>query len=341
MRYSNRPSTEVHDFAVTASNLPRGHSFQIYQNVYWQLDLQQDPYIIQLNKEGKLAKIAECILKASTYCQKQLRILLNKGASIQEELGTWASQTYIDECIDLFLSTQEQKSLSFTFSEEENQYLRRVLGRVKAERDQFRSNSKGEGKNEALDFSPKVMKLIEILVKQLSGQTRAIVFVKTRASVALVERILAAATETRDLVRSATFVGTSNSSSRKFNIGELVDVKSQVGALDDLRDGKKNLIISTSVCEEGIDISACNLVICFEKPLHLRSFIQRRGRARAESSKYVIMFRDDERNLRSEWEKLEAEMNNKYANEQRELEQLESLENSEDDDREFVVESTG
>ena len=52
----------------------------------------------------------------------------------------------------------------------------------------------------------------------------------------------------------------------------------QTETLDDLRSGAKNLIISTSICREGIDIGACNIVICFEKPPNLKSFIQRRGR---------------------------------------------------------------
>jgi ERCC4-related helicase len=50
--------------------------------------------------------------------------------------------------------------------------------------------------------------------------------------------------------------------------------------LNDFQQRRKNLIISTNVLEEGIDITACYMVICFNKPPNLKSFVQRRGRAR-------------------------------------------------------------
>ncbi|KAK5548299.1 Dicer-like protein 2, partial [Exophiala xenobiotica] len=51
----------------------------------------------------------------------------------------------------------------------------------------------------------------------------------------------------------------------------------------------KNLIIETDVLEEGIDVTACNLVVCFDVPSNLKPFLQRRGRARQEQSTFAIL----------------------------------------------------
>lgn len=55
------------------------------------------------------------------------------------------------------------------------------------------------------------------------------------------------------------------------------------------RSGLKNLIIATSVLEEGIDLLAYHLVISFDSPDNITSFIQRRGRARQGVSEFVVM----------------------------------------------------
>jgi len=70
--------------------------------------------------------------------------------------------------------------------------------------------------------------------------------------------------------------------------------------------GGFNLLISTNVGEEGLDIQACNVVIMLESPgpKLFKSYIQSRGRARSRGSKY-IMFCDDENTLKMFQEKEE------------------------------------
>lgn len=50
-----------------------------------------------------------------------------------------------------------------------------------------------------------------------------------------------------------------------------------------------NILISTSVTEEGLDVPDCNLVISFSEPKTIKSFIQLKGRARKENSEYIIL----------------------------------------------------
>ena len=86
------------------------------------------------------------------------------------------------------------------------------------------------------------------------------------------------------------------------------------------------------------------MVICFDKPPNLKSFIQRRGRARRAASKYIIMFEDDGRqiNVVSAWHKLEEEMRRTYMDEMRLLQGIQKLESVEETTgRELLVHSSG
>ncbi|KAH0970234.1 hypothetical protein GBA52_022390 [Prunus armeniaca] len=59
--------------------------------------------------------------------------------------------------------------------------------------------------------------------------------------------------------------------------------------LDKFRSGELNLLIATKVGEEGLDIQTCCLVIRFDLPETVASFIQSRGRARMPQSEYAFL----------------------------------------------------
>jgi len=97
------------------------------------------------------------------------------------------------------------------------------------------------------------------------------------------------------------------------------------------------------VLEEGIDITACRLVICYDSPPNLKSFVQRRGQARQKKSKFAIMVADDDTSPTfHNWQKLEGEMIRAYQDDSRRLQEVSDLENtSEDVPDKFCVESSG
>lgn len=197
-------------------------------------------------------------------------------------------------------------------------------------------------KAEQSQITPKVQALINFLAKQDIMSFAGLVFVETRAEVAILSQLLMLHPLTRSFAVS-TFVGESSSLNRKFALGELADVRNQKTTLDDLRFGIKNLVVTTNALEEGIDVSACNLVVCFQKPPNLKSFVQRRGRARRDISKYVIMLEETEGTTTvSKWQGLEELMRQIYENDMRELRRLEELENEEPAGTpEFEVKATG
>ncbi|KAF8031365.1 hypothetical protein BT93_D0530 [Corymbia citriodora subsp. variegata] len=65
--------------------------------------------------------------------------------------------------------------------------------------------------------------------------------------------------------------------------------KNMKGILDNFQSGKLNLLVATKVGEEGLDIQTCCLVIRFDPPETVASFIQSRGRARMPQSEYAFL----------------------------------------------------
>ncbi|XP_022864537.1 endoribonuclease Dicer homolog 2 isoform X3 [Olea europaea var. sylvestris] len=65
--------------------------------------------------------------------------------------------------------------------------------------------------------------------------------------------------------------------------------KEQNKIVDEFRKGTVNIIIATSMLEEGLDVQRCNLVIRFDPSATVCSFIQSRGRARMQDSDFVLM----------------------------------------------------
>lgn len=63
----------------------------------------------------------------------------------------------------------------------------------------------------------------------------------------------------------------------------------QIKVLKDFKEKKFNVLCATTVVEEGLDISACKLVVNFDSPDTTKSFIQRRGRARARGGLFIFL----------------------------------------------------
>src|SRR5262249_13565598 len=66
-------------------------------------------------------------------------------------------------------------------------------------------------------------------------------------------------------------------------------LREQIVAVSKFRKGEINCLVATSIAEEGLDIPACNLVVRFDLFTTTIQYIQSRGRARHESSDYLIM----------------------------------------------------
>jgi ERCC4-related helicase len=65
--------------------------------------------------------------------------------------------------------------------------------------------------------------------------------------------------------------------------------------IEDFKNDKINILIATSVIEEGLDVSSCNLVISVNEVLNVKTFIQTKGRARQRDSKFVFLCAEEEK----------------------------------------------
>ncbi|KAG7196546.1 hypothetical protein KM043_018566 [Ampulex compressa] len=55
------------------------------------------------------------------------------------------------------------------------------------------------------------------------------------------------------------------------------------------RNGLSNCVIATEVVAEGIDLPNCSLIVRYNFPTNVRSYIQTKGRARHQTSKFVML----------------------------------------------------
>lgn len=73
------------------------------------------------------------------------------------------------------------------------------------------------------------------------------------------------------------------------SISEIDRANENKDAIEKFRAKKTNVIATTSVLEEGIDLQMCNLVIMFDHPTTFRAYVQSKGRARVRDSSYIVM----------------------------------------------------
>ncbi|KAH0555738.1 hypothetical protein GP486_006317 [Trichoglossum hirsutum] len=307
--------------------------------VYQGLDISEDPYVRSLHVQStdqSRKELAKVLLKRKTYCRDQIKDLYTKAGHIHEEFGAWATNYFIAHCIDRLRSRSDMGIIA-DWDDEAKRYLSDTLGRVQV------AQVNADSLSDMGEVSPKLQCFVDLLVEESGPHFAGLVFVEQRAAAAVLSHLLSVHPRTKRLFECATFVGASTSSYRKTaKISDLIEPREQKTTLDDFRGGKKNLVIATSVLEEGIDISACHLVICFNGPSTLKSFVQRRGRARAKRSKFVLMVGGKGRNNSvARWQELEEIMKEMYLDDERKLEETGRESVVEEGDRRFLVESTG
>ena len=282
-------------------------------------NLTDDPYILELlelNDERDGKRLEKVMQNRKTYCSEQLRALNVRASSLVEQLGVTMAHWYISTCVERFREGifSDTVIISHT-SEKERRHLSAIFDSIESKSNvlpQPCSSMTG------LQMTQKAVRLVDILKSLSASSVRGIIFVEQRVVVTCLGRLLGQLPELSGY-KIGCFVGTSTSSSRKSTVADLVALKDQQKDLDDFRDGRKNLIIATNVLEEGIDVSACNLCICFDPPKNLVSFVQRRGRARQRGSQYFVFVAEDDMKANpTKWTTLEDEMRKTYMDETRE-----------------------
>jgi len=134
---------------------------------------------------------------------------------------------------------------------------------------------------------PKLPALLEILHEEVRArpETRIIVFTNYRDTAEMIITALLAQHAEKAGIRAVKFIGQASKDEDKG-----LKQKEQVEILDKFRAGEYNVLVATSVAEEGLDIPATDLVLFYEPiPSAIRT-IQRKGRtARKKVGKVIVL----------------------------------------------------
>ncbi|KAH7407652.1 RNase3 domain-containing protein [Cadophora sp. MPI-SDFR-AT-0126] len=304
---------------------------------YRKLDIYADPEIISLksqNTKSSRDKMAKALMSKNTFIQSQMKTMNRRAGEMCQVLGHWAADFFILQAISTLIRSSDLKHITTTtWKDAERRYLVNVLRNVDISPDNLTALSE-------TSISNKVSSLVKFL-QSCDEQTTGIIFVKQRTTAFLLQDLLSIHPATSKRLRFGTVVGASQKAAGKRDLFEIATHKD---ALSSFRSGDINILIATSVLEEGIDVPRCHLVICFDEPSSLKSYIQRRGRARLPGSRWALLLEHSSRDHTRQWEDLELEMKKKYEDERREVQELIESEICEEDlcrSRHFRVPSTG
>ena len=230
-----------------------------------------------------------------------VRTLFSKASAIHRNVGSWAADWFItqairyqDEVVDLV--SADPFSTFATGNLGKN-----LLLEVK------QSAAMEEPELSVENISAKAIRLVKYLESDLQSDSKVLIFAEQRVVVVALANLLSNYPGLKSKLSVGTFIGLSSCNNARNGLKDASKVADQMQVLDDFKKGTKNLIVATSVLEEGIDVSSCEIVICFDPPKNPVSFIQRRGRARQPKSSFILLLSEDEPNVRKieEWRALE------------------------------------
>tara|TARA_B110001469_G_C9581543_1_gene288449 strand:+ start:69 stop:1172 length:1104 start_codon:yes stop_codon:yes gene_type:complete len=196
-----------------------------------------------------------------------------------KEWGVWASKqvhtSHLEHWYEalrlLVISWEEAADASIAFLQMTNSL---VAG---TEADRWRS----------LPF-PRFDNLKEVLELQLlqrGDAFRGIIFVQQKLMTHVLDSVIRSDVQLSTVLSPVCLYATSAPASPSFRVTKS-DEQERLGKF---AEGTANLLITTVVAEEGLDISRANCVIRFDPVQHAVSFVQGRGRAREVDSNFIIL----------------------------------------------------
>ena len=123
---------------------------------------------------------------------------------------------------------------------------------------------------------------------------RCILFVEQRIMTHIIAYVIESDPQLQPLLRTACLYATDAPGVAGLSIGKAQAAES----LSKFASGQVNLLITTVVAEEGMDIPEANCVIRFDPLLNSVSFVQGRGRARQSDSSFVVLSERDDRSAK-------------------------------------------
>ncbi|NWU31374.1 IFIH1 protein, partial [Dyaphorophyia castanea] len=157
-----------------------------------------------------------------------------------------------------------------------------LIGLFHAKKKQLKELT-GKPKNE----NEKLIKLRNTLMEEFTKteEPRGIIFTKTRLSAFALFQWIKDNPKFEEVgIRAHYLIGSGHNSEMK-----PMTQNEQREVIDKFRHGNINLLIATTVAEEGLDIKECNIVIRYGLVTNEIAMVQARGRARADESTYALV----------------------------------------------------
>lgn len=161
--------------------------------------------------------------------------------------------------------------------------------------------SRGDPSVILANSSHKVQQLFQLLRRVFTDPNRekdlqCIIFVKRRSSAKAIYHALKAfaSFDTNFPIIPDFMVGINNELPE--SIESILSSNYNSLTLEKFKRRETNCIVASSVLEEGIDLQMCNLVVMYDQPETYRSYVQARGRARVNNSKYIVLTPNDKIN---------------------------------------------
>ena len=249
--------------------------------------------------EGPLDFLNSFKKEQKTLCYEFVKPYLDDSLHILENLGIWCAHDFAREALSNLERAVEEAEYVESRWERSLLCLGRTHLKIFVEKADKKLKSDARVK---VTLTPKVQSLLrhlgdsgistgEVMIEPRTTADRTharrksvthllgIVFVERRTTAEFLAKLLKhKSREDPDLrhIKCEYIVGP-------------MSVKKQNEILEKFRKEKINLLVSTSVVEEGVDVPKCNLVVRFDFPKTLQSYIQSKGRARAKESTFLIL----------------------------------------------------
>ncbi|KAF5743147.1 Ribonuclease III putative isoform 1 [Tripterygium wilfordii] len=204
-----------------------------------------------------------------------------------DNLGLICAQEAVKICLENFPHAKEECEVYSEISLQYKYFLEDVLCII--------GNFLPQGYQDLLDsgvyfldavdsgcVTPKLHELLQLFQSfGVDRQVFCLIFVERIVAAKVIERFVKRVTCLAHL--TVSYITGSNTSA------DALAPKAQKDTLESFRSGKVNLLFSTDVVEEGVDMPNCSCVIRFDLPKTVRSYVQSRGRARKRDSQFVVM----------------------------------------------------
>ncbi|OLL23041.1 Dicer-like protein 1 [Neolecta irregularis DAH-3] len=223
---------------------------------------------------------------------KSFKKAQNAARAVHEELGPWCAHHAWGILLNELKDWPYQARIRGLVNDDVTIHTSQNIARELAQRALEFYNDYNFAELSVADVSPKVNVLLDILREvYIVRDVTAILFVDRRATAFALNGLV------KDLgqrqltgpfhnIKSEILVGHGTSSAP----GDVqMDLKNQQRVLCRFRNRSLNLLIATSVGEEGLDIISCSVVIRFDLCATPIQYIQSRGRARQHDSKFYLI----------------------------------------------------